>query len=84
MVGEGKGLDKEHGGWVPAVEAGVLEIQSHGSPMPRLLRTLQSVLVMVDGKSLHTDKAADFLEENFVIDIPAGLGEYVWRLSRAR
>ncbi len=48
------------------------------------LRTLQSVLVTVDGKTLHTVNAADFLGENFVIDIPAGLGEHVWRLSRAR
>jgi peptidoglycan/xylan/chitin deacetylase (PgdA/CDA1 family) len=48
------------------------------------LRTLQSVLATVDGKTLHTANAADFLHANFVIDIPAGLGEHVWRLSRAR
>ncbi len=48
------------------------------------LQTLQTALVTVDGKALSTASAANLLHENLVIDIPAGLGEHVWRLSRAR
>jgi peptidoglycan/xylan/chitin deacetylase (PgdA/CDA1 family) len=48
------------------------------------LRSVQELVITVDGKTLRTANTSDFLRENLTIDIPAGLGEHVWRLSPAR
>jgi len=47
------------------------------------LRSLQKLVITVDGKSPSTVNATHLLHESLAIDIPAGLGEHVWRLSRA-
>jgi peptidoglycan/xylan/chitin deacetylase (PgdA/CDA1 family) len=48
------------------------------------LRSLHEWVITVDGKTLRTANISDLLHENLTIDIPAGLGEHVWTLSRAR
>lgn len=53
-------------------------------PWREELGTLQGLVVTVDGKTVRTAGAPDLSHENLTIDIPAGLGEHVWKLSRAR
>ena len=52
-------------------------------PIREKLRFLQRLVITVDGKTLSTVNASDLPHENLTIDIPAGLGEHIWRLSRA-
>jgi hypothetical protein len=42
------------------------------------------LVIAVDGKTVSTANAADLIDESLTIDIPAGLGQHVWELSRAR
>jgi hypothetical protein len=44
---------------------------------------LQDLVISVDGKTLRTTNAADFLQESLTIDVPAGLAAHEWKLSRA-
>ena len=53
-------------------------------PMRETLRSLQGLVITVDGKTVGTVNASDLPHENLTIDIPAGLGEHIWKLSRAR
>jgi peptidoglycan/xylan/chitin deacetylase (PgdA/CDA1 family) len=46
------------------------------------LKALPEPVITLDGKTLSTAK--DLLHENLTIEIPAGLGEHVWKLSRGR
>jgi len=53
-------------------------------PVRERLRSLHSLVIAVDGKTVSTANAADLIDESLTIDIPAGLGQHVWELSRAR
>jgi hypothetical protein len=52
--------------------------------MREKLRPLQSLVTTVDGKIVSGANVSDSTDESLTIDIPPGIGEHVWRLSRAR
>ena len=48
------------------------------------LNALQPLSFTIDGKAVRNADAPDPHHESVTIDVPAGLGEHVWKLSRAR
>jgi hypothetical protein len=50
-------------------------------PFREQLKATQNLAVSVDGGVTHQAKAANLLREKFVIDLPAGAGRHVWKLS---
>lgn len=53
-------------------------------PFREKLKGIEHLRVSVDGKLVTRVRAADFLGESLVIDIPAGLGVHSWGLSPAQ
>jgi hypothetical protein len=50
-------------------------------PLLDKLRAFQNVRISVDGKTSTKVKAAAFLRQKLTIDLPAGLGSHVWKLT---
>ncbi len=48
------------------------------------MASMEYLKVSVDGKKPSTVRFADFLRDSLVIELPAGLGRHVWKLSPAR
>ena len=53
-------------------------------PLRDRLKSLERLVITVDGKAVRTANASELTDGSLTIDIPAGMGEHVWSLSRAR
>lgn len=53
-------------------------------PLREALSALGSSVITMDGKTLNTVNASDFLRQSLTIDVPTGLGNHVWTLRQAR
>jgi len=50
-------------------------------PLLEQLQSAQPLTATIDGKPQAKAKTTDWLRDSFVIDVPAGLGRHVWKVS---